>query len=246
MIIGALRVKNEARWIDRAIRSLQPVCHRILVFDDHSTDGTPHFCQPFDKVYVTRSPFEGLDEARDKSFMMSAIIEPLWGKPWVLMIDGDEELVTRDQRVLEACAAQVGDRAPAYTTRVAFLWDREDQERVDGVYANLTRPSLFDLSRTSGVFDRTGSGGNFHCGNVPTDLRGKSRPSGAVLKHYGYLHRKDRIKKYEWYNRIDAENEAEDRYRHIVIGDLFPSDYRGKHGGPLELRAFPSPLPVIP
>lgn len=231
MIIGALRVKNEARWIVKAIRSIQPICERIVVFDDHSTDGTPDFCQPFAGVQVVRSPFEGLDEARDKNALVTACkgIDP---KAWVLMIDGDEELANAPGRPL----LMEHSLAPAYTMRVAYLWDREDQERVDGVYANLTRPSLFDLSRTDGVFRSTGSGGNFHCFNVPTDLLGKSRPSGAVLKHYGYLHRADRIKKYEWYNQTDPDNEREDRYRHIVIGDLLPPETRTKHAGPLELR----------
>lgn len=233
MIIGALRVKNEARWIMKAIRSIQPICERILVFDDHSTDGTPHFCQPLQGVRVIRSPFEGLDEARDKTLLVDKIAE-YWGRQWVLMIDGDEELANLLQQPL-----YMSDGAPAYTFRIAYLWDREDQERVDGVYANLTRPSLFDLSRTDGVFQSTGNGGNFHCFNVPTDLLGKSRPSGAVLKHYGYLHRADRLKKYEFYNRLDPNNEAEDFYRHVVIGDVFPTDHRGKHGGPLELRPFP-------
>jgi hypothetical protein len=45
MIIGLLRIKNEARWIARVVRSIQPVCGRILIFDDHSTDGTPEICE---------------------------------------------------------------------------------------------------------------------------------------------------------------------------------------------------------
>jgi glycosyltransferase involved in cell wall biosynthesis len=44
MIIGLLRIKNEARWIERVVRSIQPVCGRNLIFDDHSTEGTPEVC----------------------------------------------------------------------------------------------------------------------------------------------------------------------------------------------------------
>jgi hypothetical protein len=58
----------------------------------------------------------------------------------------------------------------------------------------------------------------------------------ARLLHYGYLHREDRIRKYEWYTQQDPDNQAEDFYRHTVIGDLFPAEIRFRHGGPLKLR----------
>jgi len=92
MIIGLLRIKNEARWIERVVRSIQPVCRRILILDDHSTDGTPEICeslgcQPF------RSPFDGIHEARDKDYLL----EKAWETgaavgDYCLMVDGDEAL----------------------------------------------------------------------------------------------------------------------------------------------------------
>ena len=31
MIIGALRIKNEARWIERVLSSLRPICEELVV-----------------------------------------------------------------------------------------------------------------------------------------------------------------------------------------------------------------------
>ena len=56
MLIGLLRIKNEARWIAHVVQSIQPVCGRILIFDDHSTDGTPEICESRG-CRVFRSPF---------------------------------------------------------------------------------------------------------------------------------------------------------------------------------------------
>ena len=44
-VIGCMRVKNEARWIRRALESILPICERVaVVFDDHSSDETPEIC----------------------------------------------------------------------------------------------------------------------------------------------------------------------------------------------------------
>ena len=68
-----LRVKNEARWIDRVIRAVQPATDSILVLDDHSSDGTPEICESLG-CQVFRSEFDSLDEAHDKDFLL----EKLW------------------------------------------------------------------------------------------------------------------------------------------------------------------------
>ncbi len=237
MIVGAMRVKNESRWIERAIKSILPLCGGgVFVFDDNSSDDTVEKADQY--AQVIRSPFPeawGVDEARDKNYLVDAIRarRPV-GYPWILMIDGDEELAWPWEWPWELAPGA----APCYTLRVAFLWDRENQERVDGVYRHFTRPSLFDTSRSNCRFENTGNGANFHCFNVPTDLLGKSEPSELVLKHYGYLHREDRLRKQEWYRRIDPGNVAEDDYRHITVGDNCPPETVTRHAGPLELRPF--------
>lgn len=231
-IIGAMRVKNEKRWIERAISSILPLCDLVIVMDDHSDDDTLFRCQSMPKVNAFESPFFGLNEARDKNHLLD-IAERL--KPdWIIFPDGDEMLAADSLQPLEK--AMRSDSAMAcLSLRIRYLWDREDQVRMDGVYGDFHRESVFrpDGSR----FNGNGSGANFHCGNVPAAIRQKRAVLNDVnLLHFGYLHRADRERKYHWYTANDPGNQREDGYRHMVIGDLFPAESLFVHGGPLKLE----------
>ena len=232
MITGMLRVKNESRWIGDVLHSALVICDRVYVLDDHSTDGTGEICRSFgDCLRVYSSPFSGLDEARDKNWLLDAI--RLAGETdWILAIDGDEVLGNH-----EALAASiVSGAAESYALRVLYLWDRPDQVRADGVYSRFWRPSLF-RSRAGVNFMSTPNGGNFHCGNVPQDLAKGSQRSNAFLLHFGYMDARDRRRKFDWYNQNDPNNSAEDQYVHVIQGDPGgpPAHVRLRHAGPLTL-----------
>jgi hypothetical protein len=231
-IIGMMRVKDEARWIERVVRAALSACDEVVVFDDHSDDGTPEICRSIDRVTVHVSPFEGLDEVRDKNCMLG-LITPLL-PTHVLHIDGDEELAPgAAEHIHRAIRHPLFD---AWRMRVLYLWDSRDQVRVDGVYGRFSRPSLFRFVQGR-RFGATQHGGNFHCGNVPGPVR-RIGDCGVRLLHYGYMERADRVRKFAWYNAHDAENRAEDGYRHIVQGDVpgVPASARLMHAGPLTLR----------
>jgi len=232
-IIGMLRVKNEARWIERCLNSILPLCDWVVVMDDNSDDDTLFRCQSLPRVNAFPSPYFGLDEARDKDHLLG-IVELNYRPDWVLAIDGDEMLAPGAEDVLRKA---LHSQWPCLSLRVRYLWDREDQVRVDGVYGDFHRESVF---RPNGArFTNNGNGANFHCGNVPAAIRQKRAVlNGVALLHFGYLHRADRERKYAWYNAQDPRNTREDGYRHMVIGDLFPAESRFAHGGPLQLEAL--------
>ncbi len=232
-IIGALRVKNESRWLARVLESIEPLCDDCFVFDDHSEDTTPQIASEFG-ANVLLSPFQGLDEARDKDFLLDHV-RAAYPNCWVLMIDGDEVLEPGGaEKIRESIES---GRSQCYSLKVKYIWDRPDQWRTDGIYARFARPSLFHA--LPGVkFARTRAGGNFHCSNAPVRLMNNSQPSGASLLHYGYFDQAERIRKFHWYNAADPNNPVEDGYRHMVIGDLFPAGSVFRHGGPLKLEAL--------
>lgn len=223
-----LRVRNESRWIKRSIESIAPICNAgIFVMDDHSEDDTAHIARDCG-ANLFPSLFAGLDEVRDKNFLLGAI-PPC---DWVIAIDGDEALMPGHAAQLELqmrVAMAHGIRALAFS--VLYLWDREDQIRVDGVYRSMSRVSAFRPGKER--FEATG-GANFHCGNCPQGIQGRAHAVVSLL-HFGYLDRADRIRKYDWYRAQDPNNVIEDDYRHTVIGDLFPAESKFRHGGPLEL-----------
>ncbi len=226
-----MRIKNEARWIARSIESQLPLLKHLYVFDDHSTDNTREICQSYEKVSVIRSPFDGkLNESADKNYLLDIVETGINPGDWCLFLDGDEMLSAEAQ---ERLPLWLSSPATALSLRVWYLWDRETQKRVDGVYGDFHRESIF---RPNGArFGTNGCGGNFHCGNVPWALRQKREVIDAPILHFGYMHREDRVRKYVWYNKQDPGNKTEDHYRHMVIGDIFPAEAKFMHGGPLKL-----------
>ena len=237
MTFGLLRVKNEGRWIGRVVASLFGVCDKILVLDDHSADDTVAICEAAGCV-VYRSHFEGIHEARDKDWLL----EKVWCHgaqlgDCVLCIDGDEILHPDDCGMVRTW---VNGASIAASLRVLYLWDRETRFRVDGVYGNFHRPSLFRLTERRLSFRVTGFGGSFHCSSVPASHIAAARSFGARLLHLGYLHGADRIRKYHWYNSVDGGNKVEDGYRHMGLGDLFPESARFKGGGPIAFAELPA------
>lgn len=235
MTTGAMRIKNEGRWIERCLRSLLACCDNVVILDDHSTDNTRDICKSFDRVAVYESPFNTLNEVIEKNYLLD-LIRPSCPE-WVIMIDGDEEIPAHCVEIIQRAK---GVRSVALAFQVLYLWDSPDQIRTDGVYSRFWRPSMFRL--TGHRFCVTNAAGGFHCGNVPiAQQRSAERLAGSSLLHFGYMHREDRLRKYEWYNAQDPGNASEDFYRHVVIGDMFPPDSRFRHAGPLKLAPLEVP-----
>jgi O-antigen biosynthesis protein len=248
-IIGLLRIKNEARWIADVVRAIQPICERVLILDDHSTDGTPEICERIGAT-VIHSPFEGLNESRDKQYLLNEaykFVDPQWhGRHdapfWALAIDGDEQLVEGDGQIIQQ--AIENPDIHCYSLRVLYLWDRPDQWRVDGVYGNFRRPSLFRMMNPAFTYKTTPfgkDGANFHCSSTPQEMIHHSRPCEARLLHWGYMDREKRLTKYEFYNRIDPANDGEGRYLHCIQGDVpeVPADAALKWAGPMRFEKLP-------
>lgn len=250
--IGMLRVKNEARWIERVVHSLEPLCERIFVFDDHSTDGTPELCEALGCT-VYRSEFDSLNEIRDKNALYQkvwAAVMPNAGpesQTWAIAIDGDEELEPDGPRKIRAACQRPGVHALALP--IVYLWNSPEQIRTDGVYgkfARIGRGSVFRMISPFYAFGRKVHRGreqaNFHCGSIPWDLMGQVQSCNARLLHYGYMEKADRLRKFDWYRQNDPENKAEDNYRHMVQGDIpeVPARFRQgielMHAGPLQLE----------
>ncbi len=249
-----LRIKNEARWIQSVIELIYPLCHRIFILDDHSTDETVKICRYFPNVTVYNSPFDTLDESRDKNWLYGKVIDAYpsdftgvhWPQ-WLLCIDGDEILDKRD--VSELFRLMIDTDALALRMKIIYLWNSTAYRRVDGVYRGFNRPSVFRIINPSFKFQSTpwGNGANFHCSSIPQDLLYQARETSVRLNHMGYMLKEDRIRKWEWYNSIDPVNPTEGydpryperkNYPHIVQGDVpeVPAEAILMHAGPLELE----------
>ena len=212
-----MRIKNESRHIQEVLERLLALCSVVFVFDDRSTDNTIGICRAFgSRVRVFPSPFKDLNEARDKNYLLERLKEAQ--ADWVAWIDGDEVLERKGPKLIRRSVSRHPETA-TFSLQISYLWDRADQVRVDGFWGRFMRPCVFRLSQQR--LDRIrfavrGTGPNFHCGNVPEGLSGTNKLLPVRLKHYGYLNRDDRERKFQWYNACDPNNAAEDCYRHII------------------------------
>ena len=215
-VLGAMRIKNEQDWIQESIQSQLPICDKVLVFDDNSTDATKEIVQSFgSRVVLMESPFQGLSEGRDKQFVLQHLLAV--NPEWVLWIDGDEVLEARAPALLSTLMAN--SNAACYALRICYFWNTLELIRVDGCYRNFYRNSLFRLrgqdhsrlefSTADGALVTSG-------GNCPRGLQGSGYTAGVRVKHYGYLTAEQRQRKFEWYNKVDPNNAFEDGYRHII------------------------------
>lgn len=240
-IIGFMRVKNEARWIRESVESLLPLADRVYILDDHSTDGTPEICEALPRVTVIRSTFHGIDEARDKTFLVGYVWDRLTAEEradsWGFFLDGDELLERGGAKKVRASLAS--GAAQSYRFRFIYFWNSRDQIRTDGVYNHMWRQSAWKLGPNQ-RFMQTRFGGNFHCGSVPEPFVRRAAQCPARILHLGYMLKEDRLRKFAWYSKIDPNNMVEDGYRHMVQGDIpeIPASARLKHAGPLKLEVF--------
>ena len=235
-IVGMMRVKNEERWIERSIRSLLPICSAIYVFDDHSTDLTMSIAAQFPQVILYDSPFDTFGEIRDKNWLLDRIAET--DEPdFVIQLDGDEELEPGAEEKIRSLIRSPKFHAAFF--KILYLWDREDQVRMDGLYSRFHRQSMWRYSEQPGCRTFTGMYGpdsKMHCTNVPWAFVDCAVRTDINVLHWGYYDREIRLRKYEFYNAQDPGNKAEDHYRHMVIGDIFPPESQFLHAGPLRLE----------
>ncbi len=242
-IIGMIRAHNEARWIDRSVRSLLPFCKAVYVMDDKSTDETARVAHEAGAI-VFPSPFpEGLDEARDKQFLQAEVLKDHPDTDWIICIDGDEELERNAGQLIRHAIRK--DIADCFFLPFIHLWDTPEQMRTDRWYTNFYRRSLY--RPIPGIEFRSlysGAGVNVHAGlhtgNAPESIR--EAGLGVRIIHYGYMLKADRIRKWRKYNHDDPGNMIEDQYRHCVQGDVpeVPADLVLKHAGPLKLERVPA------
>ena len=125
--------------------------------------------------------------------------------------------------------------AKCMSFHVKYLWNDEQTVRVDGVYGQFARQSMFRPTEGARF---TGKSPGFHTGNTPEALRASTCYPNAELLHLGYLFRDDRIRKFHFYNERDPGNVGEGFYRHVCQGDIpeIPAEAKLMHAGPLELR----------
>jgi hypothetical protein len=147
-------------------------------------------------------------------------------------MDGDEMLSLALLRSMVGWYQHMDTGLDLFHLPFVYLWDGEGQIRVDGIYGVdgggvpiLNFPRLFTTQRWTEqeVFDShfawEGTKGGFHCGSLPRHQAKPDMVGGLAIDpiiHFGYLHERDRQRKFVFYNEIDPGNVFEGEYKHII------------------------------
>jgi glycosyltransferase involved in cell wall biosynthesis len=85
-IIGIMLVKNEDRFLRRAVTNILEFCDRILIADHQSTDGTFEIAQELSRTSAKVEPHR-IRDPRESSEMLTPFVSTA---TWVFGVDGDE------------------------------------------------------------------------------------------------------------------------------------------------------------
>lgn len=160
------------------------------------------------EIHLIHSPFrpatvrpqQGVSEIRDKNHLWEYCKANVPFRH-MLCLDGDELLSKRFVSYFHTAIAEMEAFTDVLTLPFLYLWDSDEQIRVDGIYGNaadglpiLRFPRLFTIDRLGGApnpgqpaispgdmlhvmrFSWQGTKGGFHCGSIPREM---FRPKGS-------------------------------------------------------------------
>jgi len=236
-IVAMYRIKNEARWIEKSLKSISDICSEILILDDGSEDNTVEICRSFKSVKEihcqSNLPF---DETRDKNILLKMALKR--NPDFILTMDGDEILMPKSKEILFEELFVLYPKTNIFEFQFLFIWDKPNQYRFDGIYNNTWQKRLLRMKgqqRETLHFEGTSFQGNAHCFAVPNNSLGinNSIRSRVKILHYGNYDKELRQKKFKFYNKFDPNSYETDGYKHMISG-------KGRFSGPkgIEFRTL--------
>jgi len=194
-----------------------------VILDDGSTDGTLELIREWYQdnglernVYIIRNPIGALlDEVRDKNKLYEAILvlEPTW----VLAMDGDEEISSSGQReIIRLINKPLPVGINGYAFYFLFMWKMEHGKEYFSKGKKFwpnQHPRMYHFKSVPNWENykfRSKHPGGFHCGSVPHTVKYQHAP--VIIKHYGYVDKELRERKYNWYKDIDGTMS----YEHLI------------------------------
>jgi hypothetical protein len=206
--VGVILARDEAdRYLAATIQSMQPVCDRILLLDDGSTDGTPDLAMDMGcevRVRDADAPMWG-QEASARAELWAWGAEAA-GDGWLYVSDADHELVVDPAawRMMLSSWAVTAWGIPLYD-----CWDSPQRHRADGQWAayQMARPWLF---RPSACPDPLWTTRGIHSGHAPANFPYHLgiAPQGTWIRHYGWMQAADRETKLARYLSVSESLSA--------------------------------------
>jgi len=217
-LVAAYRVKNGQPWIARSLAQTSKFVDEIVILDDGSNDNyLKDLISEYPKVVRYEKKNRPFDERRDRN----EVIE--WAKEreadWILSVDSDEIFEDKlDRELVERLMDPPNPAIKAYGFSWYTFWNSEEFYRADGIFGQIKGFRLFKNEPYQAITCGTTEG--LHCGNIPQFPSDQSQFTNIRIKHYGYLRREDRYRKFEFYSQLDSEKRPEfiggDNYTHLI------------------------------
>ena len=241
--MGVYWIKNEARFIEKSLKSVTEICSEIIVMDNNSTDDTVEICSSFDKVTeIIKRKDLPLDEVRDKNILYEHVRKS--NPDFILAVDGDEIFMPNASEILFEELTTIHPDSDVFEFQFLTLWDNVNTIRTDGIFGYYWQKRLLRMKNQpfSLLFVENDNPGNIHCGSIPPSSLGfnNSAKSSVKIFHLASLYEEVRKRKYEFYSKtIDPNSVLTDAYVHMISGE-------GKFSGPngIELEQLPKEFTV--
>mgnify|MGYP005628211829 FL=1 len=240
--MGVYWIKNEARFIEKSLKSVMEICSEIIVMDNNSTDDTVEICSGFDKVTeIIKRKDLPLDEVRDKNIIYEHARKS--DPDFILAVDGDEIFMPNASEILFEELSTIHPNSDVLEFQFLTLWDNVNTIRTDGIFGYYWQKRLLRMKNQpySLLFVENDNPGNIHCGSIPPSSVGFDNQAKSNVKifHLASLDDEVRQRKYGFYTKTDPDNVLTGAYKHMISGE-------GKFSGPngIELEQLPKEFTV--
>ena len=206
-LVGCIRVRDGLPYIKYVLEQFSRIkqMSKVVVFDDHSTDGTIKLAKKYSKVHLVNSPFpkDDLNEARDRNFTMNEAKK--FNPVWIATLDADE--IFEEPKIYDIIDDLLHPDNPqklCYIFPLFNLWDSPNQWRGDGVYSQFIQ-GRFYKNLPNQTIGSPGDDKTTLSGCVPWFSYFNTKIVFCRIKHYGTLEKEIREKKCEFYKKLYRE-----------------------------------------
>lgn len=217
LIVGML-VKNEAgRYLTKVIENINLFADELVVLDDQSTDPSMDLIKSLSSIPTFIHPNYYGHFSNEIVLRKNLYAKILERKPdWFMVIDADEVYSGARREIFDQLMEQ--SEVDVWGFRLYDLWD-EQHYRADALWKAHEYYTPM-LARYIKDFKPIWRETPQHCGRLPQNVW-SLRNSGTDLmkiKHFGWICRADRLRKYKRYMENDPEGKygSLEQYKSIV------------------------------